>query len=106
MASNPLPLIIPCHRVVRTDGHLGSYSLGGPHNKWKLLEHEGTDPASLEELAARQVRVQGNRSTGIFCYPTCRAVRLSKPDNVVGFRSGSDARTAGFRACRLCRPTG
>jgi O-6-methylguanine DNA methyltransferase len=106
MASNPLPLIIPCHRVVRADGHLGSYSLGGPHNKWKLLEHEGTDPASLEELAARQVRVQGNRSTGIFCYPTCRAVRLSKPDNVVGFRSGSDARTAGFRACRLCRPTG
>jgi O-6-methylguanine DNA methyltransferase len=29
MASNPVPLIVPCHRVVRTDGRIGNYSLGG-----------------------------------------------------------------------------
>jgi alkylated DNA nucleotide flippase Atl1 len=45
MARNPIPLIIPCHRVVRSDGTLGKYSLGGPHNKWELLSHEGVDPA-------------------------------------------------------------
>jgi O-6-methylguanine DNA methyltransferase len=41
VARNPIPLIIPCHRVVRSDGHIGNYSLGGPHNKIDLLEHEG-----------------------------------------------------------------
>src|SRR5207247_4152774 len=28
-AKNPVPLIVPCHRVVRTDGGLGGYSLRG-----------------------------------------------------------------------------
>ena len=104
MASNPVPLIIPCHRVVRADGHIGAYSLGGPHNKWRLLEHEGADPSLLEGLASSRVRVQGNRSTGIFCYPTCSAIRRSNPNNVVGFRSMGEAGEAGFRACELCRP--
>ncbi len=43
VARNPIPLIIPCHRVVRTDGQLGNYSLGGIHNKVELLEHEGVE---------------------------------------------------------------
>jgi len=38
-ATNPLPLIIPCHRVIRSDGHTGSY-LGGPETKRQLLSLE------------------------------------------------------------------
>ena len=38
LAHNPVPLIIPCHRVVRSDGQIGNYSLGGPHIKAELLE--------------------------------------------------------------------
>jgi O-6-methylguanine DNA methyltransferase len=104
MASNPVPLIIPCHRVVRSDGHIGAYSLGGPDNKWRLLQSEGADPAHLEELARGGVRVQGNKSTGIYCYPTCSAIRRSKSSNVVDFHSSEKAGTAGFRPCQLCRP--
>lgn len=104
MAKNPVPLIIPCHRVVRSDGHLGNYSLGGVHNKHDLLRHEGTSPAWLEDLASKHVRVRGNKSTGIYCLPTCHAIRRSKDENVVDFRSGDDAEEAGFRACHLCRP--
>lgn len=104
MARNPIPLIIPCHRVVRSDGTIGAYSLGGPEIKWELLTHEGADPEHLEDLAEHQVRVQGNVSTHIFCHPTCRAIRRSKPGNVVDFRSGRAAMEAGFRACELCRP--
>ena len=48
VARNPIPLIIPCHRVVRADGHIGNYSLGDAHNKSVLLEHEGVDLASLK----------------------------------------------------------
>ncbi len=40
MATNPLPLIIPCHRVVRSDGTLGHYGGGTEMKRW-LLEREG-----------------------------------------------------------------
>ena len=41
MASNPIPLIIPCHRVLRTDGGLGGFSaLGGIAVKQRMLDHE------------------------------------------------------------------
>jgi methylated-DNA-[protein]-cysteine S-methyltransferase len=39
-ASNPVPIIIPCHRVVASDGSLGGYS-GGPELKRLLLAVEG-----------------------------------------------------------------
>jgi len=37
---NPIPLIIPCHRVIATDGGLGGYSSGLDRKRW-LLRHEG-----------------------------------------------------------------
>lgn len=39
VAANPLPIILPCHRVIRSDGHYGQY-LGGMARKRKLLEAE------------------------------------------------------------------
>jgi len=104
VARNPIPLIIPCHRVVRADGHIGNYSLGGPGNKHDLLEHEGAHPDWLEGLDSRHVRLQGNTSTRIYCHPTCQAIRRSKAENVVDFRSLDQAERSGFRACELCRP--
>lgn len=41
MARNPVPLVIPCHRVVRSDGRIGHYGLGGADNKRTLLRVEG-----------------------------------------------------------------
>jgi methylated-DNA-[protein]-cysteine S-methyltransferase len=43
LGSNPIPVVIPCHRVVRTGGALGGYG-GGPEMKRFLLEHEGWLP--------------------------------------------------------------
>lgn len=40
LATNPLPLLIPCHRTVRSSGHLGGYR-GGLEMKRALLEMEG-----------------------------------------------------------------
>lgn len=40
-ATNPLPVVVPCHRVLRSDGSLGGY-LGGLEAKTTLLELEKT----------------------------------------------------------------
>src|SRR5262249_55181112 len=37
LGHNPVPFIIPCHRVVRADGSLGEYSGGGPEVKVRVL---------------------------------------------------------------------
>lgn len=48
MASNPIPVIVPCHRVVAADG-LGGFSGGsGPELKRWLLTFEGALPAMLD----------------------------------------------------------
>jgi methylated-DNA-[protein]-cysteine S-methyltransferase len=39
-AVNPIPLIIPCHRVINANGSLGGYSSGPDRKRW-LLRHEG-----------------------------------------------------------------
>jgi len=46
MATNPLPLVVPCHRVVASDG-LGGYG-GGLELKRRLLELEGVLPPRLD----------------------------------------------------------
>jgi methylated-DNA-[protein]-cysteine S-methyltransferase len=39
-ATNPIPVVVPCHRVVRSDGTMGNYR-GGPAAKRALLDLEG-----------------------------------------------------------------
>jgi O-6-methylguanine DNA methyltransferase len=106
VARNPIPLIIPCHRVVRSDGHLGNYSLGGPHNKVELLEHEGAGPRWLEELAGHHVRLRADPATGVYCLPTCHVVRKATAESVIDFPGSGQALAAGYRPCEVCRPIG
>jgi methylated-DNA-[protein]-cysteine S-methyltransferase len=40
LGANPLPIVVPCHRVVRAGGVIGHYT-GGADRKLKLLELEG-----------------------------------------------------------------
>ena len=40
MASNPVPIVVPCHRVLQSGGKLGNYG-GGVDMKRRLLTHEG-----------------------------------------------------------------
>jgi len=43
------------------------------------------------------------KTTGVYCRPSCGA-RAPRPENVVFYRTASDAERAGFRACKRCRP--
>ena len=40
-ASNPIALIVPCHRVIRAGGAIGGYGFGVETKRW-LLEHEAS----------------------------------------------------------------
>ena len=104
LAKNPVPLLIPCHRVVRSDGHIGNYSLGGARNKRTLLEIEGAQPERLEKLAASGVRYLGNREARHYCYPTCGGIETLVISNKVPFHSDREAIAAGYHPCGDCRP--
>ena len=104
LGHNPVPLIVPCHRVVRTDGTIGQYSLGGPHNKRTVLAAEGLDPSAMEDAARRGERLSGSTTTHIVCWPTCRHARRVQDRYRVSFRSLREARARGYRPCKICRP--
>jgi O-6-methylguanine DNA methyltransferase len=104
LGHNPIPLIVPCHRVVRTDGTLGQYSLGGPEVKRRVLTAEGLDLDRLERFAASGVRYLGSDTTRIVCHPTCHHARRISEAHRITFRALSDATRAGYRPCRDCRP--
>jgi len=40
VGANPIPILIPCHRVIRSNGELGGFSAGLEIKRW-LLRHEG-----------------------------------------------------------------
>lgn len=51
MAKNPIPLIIPCHRVLAAGGKLGGFSApGGTLSKQRMLELEGFAPADASPI--------------------------------------------------------
>jgi methylated-DNA-[protein]-cysteine S-methyltransferase len=51
MGRNPVPIIIPCHRVLASNGKLGGFSaFGGGETKQRLLALEGVHPAAAPRL--------------------------------------------------------
>jgi O-6-methylguanine DNA methyltransferase len=104
LANNPIPYFIPCHRVVRSDGVIGNYGGGGPEAKKQILSLEGVQLARLQKLAQSGFRYEGVRSTRIFCFPTCYHGRRAREENFVFFHDEAEARAAGYRPCKDCRP--
>ena len=104
LANNPIPYFIPCHRVVRSDGVIGNYGGGGPEAKKDILTLEGVQLTRLQRLAQSGLRYEGVKSTKIFCFPTCYHGRRAREENFVFFHDIAEARAAGYRPCKDCRP--
>ena len=98
LGHNPVPLIVPCHRVVRRDGTIGEYSLGGPDNKRTILRSEGPSRTGMEALAARGIRYIGSDTTRIYCLPTCHHAKRVTDRHRVTLRSFGDGVAMGYRA--------
>ena len=92
LGRNPVPLIVPCHRVLRSDGGVGGY-LFGTRVKDRLLALERSTPV-----------LEGCTTTRIVCRVGCVHGRHMSPSNRVVFASVADARSVGYRPCKVCRP--
>jgi O-6-methylguanine DNA methyltransferase len=103
MATNPIPFLLPCHRVVPTSGGIGNYAFGAAMKR-SLLAAEGTPVEELEALSERGVRYIGSRTTEIFCFPTCRDARRIRAANRIEFHGSKEARDHGYRPCKRCTP--
>ncbi|MBW4717543.1 methylated-DNA--[protein]-cysteine S-methyltransferase [Saccharothrix obliqua] len=103
LGRNPVPVLIPCHRVTRADGQVGEYVFGTPVKEAMLLA-EHVDLGELRELAKARVFYIGSDTTGIVCFPTCAHARRITPPHRRGFRTVDQATEAGYRPCLHCRP--
>lgn len=103
LGANPVPLLVPCHRVTRSDGDVGEYVFGQAA-KERLLLAEGVDLDRVRELAGARVFYLASDTTGVVCFPTCHNARRITPAHRHGFRSLAQARAAGYRPCRTCGP--
>ncbi len=92
MAGNPVPIIIPCHRVVKTDGGLGGYSFGTVRKESLLTLESGRTP------------YVGCITTKYVCRRGCHGERRIHEGNRVNFFSFDDARASGYRPCSVCQP--
>jgi methylated-DNA-[protein]-cysteine S-methyltransferase len=101
MATNPVPIYVPCHRVIKSDGRIGNYG-GGVERKLKLLCAEGFEVDRGDRVPPQAV--YGHWQSRIFCQPTCSAVRRAERKKWIIFTDSNHARGAGMRACKLCRP--
>lgn len=48
--------------------------------------------------------IHGCRTTKIYCLPSCPAGKRTKPENRLHFQSREEARSHGYRACKVCKP--
>jgi methylated-DNA-[protein]-cysteine S-methyltransferase len=101
MASNPIPIFIPCHRVIRSDGSIGNYG-GGVRRKIVLLRNEGFPVPGNLRLPPQAVL--GHYRSRIFCRPECPTVKRGELVNHLIFADATHARHAGMRPCGVCHP--
>jgi len=93
LGANPVPVIVPCHRIIRGDGTWGHYAFGG-EMKTRLLRLERSTPTLI-----------GCTSTRIVCRRGCAHEQRVAETNRVVFASVGDAAGVGYRPCRVCRPS-
>jgi O-6-methylguanine DNA methyltransferase len=92
LGANPVPIVIPCHRVVRSDGTWGPYAFG-PELKTALLALERSTTPLVGSIATRVVCCRG-----------CAHEHRIRDDHRIAFASLAEARRAGYRSCRVCHP--
>ena len=102
---NPVPLVIPCHRVIGSSGALTGYAGNKVGLKQRLLAIEGVPVGADRSLHVERDRMyQLMRNEVEYCLPTCGSIGAEPLTRITLFGSREGAESAGFRPCSSCRP--
>src|SRR5262249_48509036 len=100
---NPLPIVIPCHRVVGTSGALTGYAGDKIGLKQQLLSTEGV-PAAKATVPRHTMYVSLPGET-FYCLPSCAWIPSSEhPHRFIFFGTSDRAEASGRMPCSDCRP--
>ena len=102
---NPLPIAIPCHRVVGGTGDLTGYAGKKIDLKERLLALEGVPVTThgAHQVERRAMYVQYHAEAE-YCVPTCGDLATTPLAELTLFGSREHAEVSGLRPCSSCRP--
>jgi len=101
---NPLPIVVPCHRVVGSSGALVGYAGDKVDLKRRLLTLEGVMRAEGTRIP-RETMYRTLPHEQFYCLPTCSWIPTADhPHRFLFFGSRERAEAAGLAPCEDCRP--
>ncbi|HSB42567.1 MAG TPA: methylated-DNA--[protein]-cysteine S-methyltransferase [Methylomirabilota bacterium] len=103
---NPLPIVIPCHRVIGSSGALTGYAGRHVDLKQRLLAVEGVRAVPARDdfridRTAMYTMMTGDQE---YCVPTCGSLPSQPLSKLTLFGTRERAEAAGFAPCTVCRP--
>jgi methylated-DNA-[protein]-cysteine S-methyltransferase len=103
---NPVPIHIPCHRVLGSDGRLTGYAGNLVDLKQRILETEGIPIIETSKgLCISKARLYvGWRSQQRLCRPDCRTLKEQTAGERVFMPSQTRAQEIGYALCDVCHP--
>lgn len=103
---NPLPIVIPCHRVVGNTGALVGYAGSRVDLKQRLLAVEGvpTDETPRHRRVPRDRMYVRYLQDAEYCVPSCGSLSERPLADLTLFGSRQRAEAAGLGPCSSCRP--
>jgi O-6-methylguanine DNA methyltransferase len=102
---NPVPIVVPCHRVVGATGALVGYAGGPPTRKEQLLSIEGVPirHTRADGMVCRDLMYVLAPGETEYCLPTCSPTTgLATGATLFGSREQAEAQ--GLSPCTTCRP--
>jgi O-6-methylguanine DNA methyltransferase len=103
---NPLPIVVPCHRVVGSSGALTGYAGNKLSLKERLLTLEGVPVAHARReghIVRDSMYMRADHDTE-YCVPTCGSLATLPFWRLTLFGSRERAEGAGLAPCTSCRP--
>jgi methylated-DNA-[protein]-cysteine S-methyltransferase len=103
---NPVPIAIPCHRVVGATGLLTGYAGGETGRKRQLLGTEGVPlvPVRDDFAVAQGAMYMLAPGDSEYCLPSCPSPETLRSGLLTYFGSRNRAEAVGLRPCTSCRP--
>jgi O-6-methylguanine DNA methyltransferase len=100
---NPLPIVVPCHRIVGVHGDLVGYAGNRTSLKERLLDLEGVPTERARVTRAAMYHYDPNPSHQ-YCLPTCGDIARRPLGQVRLFARRETAEATGLSPCEDCRP--